>query len=534
MESSNNSNTYVKGIIGDLKNCPYIILYRSTNLLNMSITNIDIILENLKKNGNYVKLSKIEGEDYYLFDRLDENNNIRYTGFDTIIYINHLNIPLGFTKFEVVKGLLSEKLKIMIDFNVKINKVENNSNVKIEYALDNITEFISLSKKLLVEKDYGYSTANKINKRIEIEKSFTNYVNNINDIETKPNKFISLNYGLLNSKGLYKLNIITEMTIANGFKNIQLGYYKGEIVIYSWEVENKEIKYTITSLSRKDTFGNPIIYTKRGSYNTINIKTEGTISVNYFSGKFISISVNSNSEVYNIITGERVLLDEENPNHVINIWGNGQIIELPKALSRKSLMEFIPETRNLYIDINNYKQTIHLVKNIGEWYVFRETRYSINKSNPIFKNFLIYTNMTKTITVSEEYDQEPIILNNNILILRTKEQINNTKQDYYSYFVGDGHFLSENAWLAMDIITNDSNINKVYNPEFNCITYGENNQENYRNGSILIDKIDSNILDSYLFSFRRFTCPDNLKVPEIVGTINGLIYYKQGNNIKLL
>lgn len=545
MESSNNSNTYVKGIIGDLENCRTILLYRSTSLLTLSITNMDFVLDNLKKNGNYVKLNKIEGKDYYLFNRLDENNNIRYTGFDTIIYLDHLDLPIGFTKFNVVKGLISDNLKIKTDFDTVIGRTEasNSDNLgllNVEYSLDNVTEFISLSKKLINDNLNGYSTSKDLNKQLSEVKLKHSFTNNINEVIVDHNKLIALNYGMINNEGLFRLDIIKEMTIADGFTNIQLGYYRGEIIAYLWNIKEVsggvEINYIINSLSRKDLFGNPITYTRKGSFSTINIYdvNVANVKINYFSGRYLSVTVGSNSVVYDIIEEVMVCLDNEYPNHVIDLWGNGRIIELPSVLSRKNLVEFIPETRNLHIDIKNYKQTIHLEKIIGEWYVFKETRSSSRKTNAIFENFLIYTNFTKTIIISEKYDNEPIIINNNILALRTTELLDNKKYDYYTYFVGDGNFISENANMIMDRLNNESRNKKYFNSDFGCLVYDENNYEYYKNNSLIIDRIGSNFLDSYLFGFRRSECPEDIKVPEIIGAISGLVYYKLENKIKLL
>lgn len=542
-----NSNTYVNGIISDLEDCSTIVLYRSTRLLTTSISNMEYVLETLKKNKNYTRINKTikDKESYYLFDRLDENNNIRYVGFDTIIYINHLEIPIGYTKFNSIKGLIPEKLKIKTDFNTNSDWIQGT--VDVEYTLNNITEYISLTRKLLTDKLYGFSTAKDIKEALNQFNPFSRYTNDVYDLMSSPEKSIGLNYGLLNNEGFFRLNLITEMTIPDDFCNIQFGYYKGEVICYIWRTNTDEngnsvLEYIMASFSRKTPFGGPEYYTRRSSFDTITItKEEGEDSskkinkANYFSGRYVSLSMdNGTSEVWNVIDKERVILDNYYKNHVIDLWGNGQIIELPNVLSKKNIVEFIPKVRDLCINIKNYRQTIHLVKVIGEWFVFRETRTNLSKINTISKSFLIYTNMTKTLMISEDYDNEPIPINNNILVLRTTESLESSNYDYYSYYVGDGEFISENAKMALDIISGVKK-DKTYNTKFKYIQYSEDNLENYNNQSIRIDNIGSNILDSYLYGFRKFTCPDDLKVPEIVGAINGLIYYKSGeNNIKLL
>ena len=188
---------------------------------------------------------------------------------------------------------------------------------------------------------------------------------------------------------------------------------------------------------------------------------------------------------------------------------------------------------NNKIDIKNYKQTINLEKKIGEWYVFKERRSNLsNIGNSTTLNFKIYTNLTKTVTISEEYDNEPIVINNNCLLLETKEGDRN----YYTYFLGERDYYSENALMAFDLVMGKTNVegNKLINKNQNCIQYGDTNSEYYENGELVVDHIGSSIIESYCFNLRKYICPDDFKVPHFIGAINGLIYYKTGNIIKLL
>lgn len=537
-KTDNSSNTYVNGIISDLEECSTIVLYRSTRLLSISIQNMEYVLETLEKNKNYNKINKVDN--YYLFDRLDENNNIRYTGFDTIIYINHLGIPIGYTKFNTIKGLIPEKLKITTDFlsNSNVWSDVSEENIDIEFSLNNITEYISLTRKLLIDEPYGFTTAKDIRDGLTQINLYNRYTNNTDELITNPEKAIRLNYGLLNNEGFYRLNLVTNMVIPQDFYNIQFGYYKGEVVCYLWRINNEselKLDYKIISLSRKDVFGNPIQYTNRDSFNTLNVGKR-IEKVNYFSGRYVSIKIKdqTDSEVWNIIENSKVILDNDYKNHVINLWGTGQIMELPNVLSKKNITEFIPEVRNLFINIKNYRQSIHLVKTIGEWFVFRETRTNVSKINNISKSFLVYTNMTKTVMVSETLDHEPIPINDNILLMRVTETLDNVEYDYYNYYVGSGNFISENALMELDIIQKGTKNNRTYNSELGYIQYSDANIDNYSNNLIRVDNLGSNILTSYLSGFRKYTCPDDLKVPEIIGAINGLVYYKSGNDLRLL
>ena len=66
--------------------------------------------------------------------------------------------------------------------------------------------------------------------------------------------------------------------------------------------------------------------------------------------------------------------------------------------------------------------------------------------------------------------------------------------------------------------------------------YYTDNKLVYNYGTnLLVDHIGSSFTESYISGFRRNTCPIDLRTPNIIGSVNGLIYYKtKDNKIKLL
>ena len=540
--------TYVQGTIGELENCYRIVLYKSdysnkASLDKLSNGNIDVT--NIK---NSITLDKTNN--YFSYNKINLPN-----GFNTIIYLNQFGNPIGYSEFINTQGIIPEKIRIFLSFEVSATEGDP-LNINIVYNLSEISNssLKNKTKNLFSDKLYGFTSAQRITEELDNSTDiYPRYTKHVSELLKQSDESIFLDYGVCNSLGVCRLNVASELTIAEDLKNHQLGYYKGgEIVLYSWKKDENSgvFKYAIHSMSKKNKFGNPICYTNT-TEGTKDIKPYPDNSyiikdIRYFSGKYVSIVLFKNSfsggeeiySIYNMETEEWVNL--ELPNHIMDLWGiNSRITELPKAkqLSISSITSFCPDIINTYLDIKNYAYSIDLVKRVGEWFVLKQVRYPYT--------FRVYTNMTKTIILSDTegyLDQEPIFINNNILALRTIDTYRGNKYDFYTYFVGNGLYYSEKALLVLNILAGGltkhltplpSNPNILYYPD---ISNDSCNLKNFGT-NLLTDVIgeNSDFLNSYLFGFRRNTCPDDLKVPELIGSINGLIYYKTKNNkIKLL
>ena len=558
MATSNNSNTnnaytYIKGTVGDIIGSRKIILYKHrSGQEKISITNLDDKLNEIYSGGEYVILERNNNEEPYRYNKADENNILRDSGFNTIIYINSINNQaVGYSEFLSTQGIIPRIVLIKLD-NL-LSELTVGDDIEILNVFDSVRTFSALEKNIISDELYGFTTIDEVYKNIKQIDTYPRYVQDINSLLSNPNNSVLLDYGLCTVKGLHKLNLIKEMTIANGFEKYQLGYYRGEIVLYAWKFINSRPYYFLASMSRKDKFGNSIIYTNTTDKIKPLSEKYTVEKINYFSGKYASVVVNTlgmkKIGVLNLETDE--LLDIK--NHVIDVWNPySQIIELPNILSKNNLTAHIPEISSLYIDIKNYNASpIEIVKKVGDWFVFRETAKNLDSSsNSVELSYLIYTNFSKTIRISEDYDKEPILINNNLLLVNTNTVIDGIRYNYNTYFTADGDYCTENYLLARDIVSNKKVGIKKYSNNVNCILYSkeiqisgapvwvDNNAENYRNyrdKKLLIDYIGDNLLDSYIFGFRRNSCSDsNLQIPEIIGAINGLVYYKEGNKIKLL
>ena len=298
--------TYVQGTIGELENCYRIVLYKSdySNKASLDrLSNGSIDVTNIK---NSITLDKTNN--YFSYNKINLPN-----GFNTIIYLNQFGNPIGYSEFINTQGIIPEKIKIFLSFEVSA-KLGNPLDINIVYNLSEISKSTlnNKTKKLFSDKLYGFTSAQKIIKELNNSTDiYPRYTRQVSELLKQPHENIFLDFGICNSLGIYRLNLVREMTIAEDLKNHQLGYYRGEIVLYSWKKDEISgiFKYTIHSMSRKNKFGNPICYTNT-TEGTKDIKPYPNNSytikdIRYFSGKYISTVLVKNSfsggeEIYSI------------------------------------------------------------------------------------------------------------------------------------------------------------------------------------------------------------------------------------------
>ena len=140
--------------------------------------------------------------------------------------------------------------------------------------------------------------------------------------------------------------------------------------------------------------------------------------------------------------------------------------------------------------------------------------------------------MSKTLYTLEDDSDTPTIVNDKIIFTTT---IKGDKK-YYSFYTEDNKtYYTENvrSTLFNGVMMFDSQIGAY-------IFEDPNNQDNenrlqYISGSIKVVKIGEDFLKSYLVRFRRnIINTDILTVPEFIGAINGLIFYKSQNYLNYI
>lgn len=522
-------NTYILGSTKNVLECLGIILYNKDefeDIDKISLYNIEQIFNKVTDSGKYLRVSRDTGENSFLYSHL--NGIIK--GFNVIIYLsNSNNTPIGYTEFLSIQG--SER-----DINLSLDLVSDiveGSEINLLNSLSTLKNTTSISKDFTTDDLYNYPSSkiilDDLEKTTDIYPRYTTHLSSIKKNSINDNVF--LDYGVLNKNRFYKLAVSKNININPfeiDFKNYQFGYYEDDIVIYSW-VDNK---YSIYSLIKKNKFKNPITYTDTptGYCEIPKYPSADSQKINYFSGKYIIVKIEINGQeeevLYNLEKEDWIITSL--PNFVIDqLDVHNEVLEYPKILNYSNVFDYFPDIINIHFDLKSFSNSnnINIVKKIGNWYVIRQKR--LNN-----KNILIYTNMSKTLYTLEDDSDIPTIVNDKIIFTTT---IKGDKK-YYSFYTEDNKtYYTENvrSTLFNGVMMFDSQIGAY-------IFEDPNNQDNenrlqYISGSIKVVKIGEDFLKSYLVRFRRnIINTDILTVPEFIGAINGLIFYKSQNYLNYI
>ena len=142
--------------------------------------------------------------------------------------------------------------------------------------------------------------------------------------------------------------------------------------------------------------------------------------------------------------------------------------------------------------------------------------------------------MSKTLYTLEDDSDMPIIVNDKILFTTS---INKEGKKYYSFYTEDNRtYFTENvrSTLFNGKMMFDGNIGAYVFMSDNQIE-NDNNRLQYSSGAIRIVTVGDDFLKSYLVRYRRNIINENiLTVPEFIGAINGLIFYKSQNYLNYI
>lgn len=526
METSTNNNysgynTYILGTANSILNCLNITVYNKSDLPadseKLSLYNIDTIYQ-----------SVIELKIGTVLSRQNSSEKFEYStngkGFNTIIYLNNSdNSPIGYTEFLSVQGK-SRNIDISLAFN---SEISGGFTVNLANSLSQLRNNTTVKTQFIGEDLHNYTSSIKIKEDLSsLLNNSPNYTTHLSSIiKSGDSQNIFLRNGILNGSTLIKLDFSKNINIdpfENGFNNYQFGFYKSDIVIYLW----KGLDYSIYSITKRNRFGNPICYidSSTGYKTAPNYIANISQSILYFSGRYIIVDLGNYLNYYVIYDSENnKWINTESEFIVDPLDLNSKIIELPKIINYNNISRYLPGISNIYLDIKDYSSTntISMLKKIGDWYAIRRKR----------DNLVIYTNMDKTIYLRS--DENPIIINNKLLMIHSKYPEENL--DYYTIYTGSKNtFYSEKARVILETITNETSI---YNPE---LTYSnelgimiclggirdEEYKNYYQNKDIKIVSSNESIISSYFSQFRRNNLPTNsIKVPNIIGSIGGLLYY---------
>ena len=440
-------------------------------------------------------------------------------GFNVILYLDEGKEILGFTIFDEPRGkTISDDTRFVRYYSIDnitltINYTGiidiNGDTINLVGEVSDIAEDLDLTGK----ENYNYNTLETIKKE---DLSYNNpvYSDNINFLVknhyTKNLLSGSFYYRLGSEKYNTKLPLKSITLPSNDFDKFQVGFYKGDIVLYTYT----DSTYYITSLTKtgrgsvytvpkKDYNGN---YISKSNYYIVPDKAE----IDHFSGGFIYTTDN---RVFSIQDQTSPMKDTGTNNsgwlngrYVVDTFDiSGKIYKLPEEniIVRREAEKYFPGISSVYLDIENYLKyyTLNVVGKCGDWYIIKESLQS-------GKSFYIYTNMTKTVKfpVSEK-NITPMIINNEVLML--KEELDSNKTEY-TFFDEPGNYIYGDTECPCGCKRSDITV------------------------TISNDDSPTILQTSYFSRFRRNILPDSLTNFDIIATFGGLIFYKKDLNISYL
>jgi len=536
MASSNGYSTHVLGTIKSITEGLKIIVYNrysfseDPNYSKITLYNLEEIYNLVLKSKKYVKLERKgvieedeEGEkiDSNHYEYLASNKAIE--GFNEIIYLsNSDNSPIGYTDFDETKGLERD----IYIFPKQTSKLSTNFEIILVNSLSSLIDGSSnVSKNYVGLEPYEFTSGLLASGSIK-KGVYSGYTKQLSEINKDGSFYgIKLDSGLVkqieSGANFIKLNIEKNIEYSPynvKFSHFSISYYGENLILYAWEDD----KFFAQSLTERNRFGNSIIYTKNGKgYYQLPIDDDHNVNnIIYTAGKFIvceSTSINNLTKktIFNIITRSWVdtsdfeytnfVIDERNPNNYIN--------QIPESFSYKSAYKYCPEFVNTYITKDD-SFNVNIYRKIGNWYLIKKQI----KGEQLY----IYAGIESTLYATKDEIDNIFVLNDNTILQKydtiekvynsiTKEEETKIKQKSYILYRGIGvEFYTPGVLDKLKSVKNTSSI-------------------------IYINREEKNLYSTCLNLYRTNVYPAELtQLPEIVCSIDGLLFYKDGNYINYL
>lgn len=292
---------------------------------------------------------------YSVVEKSDDHFECRDIQFDVIIYLDEGGVPVGFTEFHTIQGLLGKTINIYIEHTIEGIAID----VNIVNSLENLPDRSFLGEYINMEVA-----------RAEIKKipKYSKYTNNLYSGN------IYLGYGFLSKdRELKKLPWITDLVL-DLYTNTSVGYCGDTLAIYTWN----ESDFKIISLETGNDLysGSRFNFTEKNSFDVIK---ERETEILYGAGKYLVCCVESG--VGNI---RAILFDAEKMKYLD--YSPGSMIVDPsdkkgRILSfepNESVIKIIPELSSTYFDLKKFVEDnafnytyLSLERKIGDLFCFR-------------------------------------------------------------------------------------------------------------------------------------------------------------------
>lgn len=513
-------STYISGTSKEINDCKTILLYNkeevstSVERININAYNIDEVIQQLRDTGNYLELTREDTSNPFEYSM--ENGKI--SGFNLIIYISPYEHGIGYTEFLNLQGKYR-------DLNIYINSTtELGESIFIKIVESLVLSNIQGYRDWIGEECNEYSNALKIYRSIEgggiCPSSYTSHLSSFREGDKESNIWLP-GMGVMRENSLHIISIAKDFDADPynlNFDQEWIGLYTpDDISLYKW----KGLKYSISSLTTTNRFGDPIMHTATPSgYVQIPDLSENTYEILGFSGKYAIVTEKGGerSRVWDTferkfvnlgVNSGKVFIDESDRNY--------PIIALPVSSYAKNIIELVPDLGNTFYDIETYGKSyyINIIYRKGPWFVFRQG------------DLLVWSNLRQSITTTWEERNRVLLINDIYLGIISEDR------EYLTLYTGLGNnWISEKARQSKGGSWGyDSSLGIWKASDDNDLIY----DTAYTNKSLKIFKgwIEDN---PELMDFRKGAFPTNgyPKVGSIIGSLLGFIFYKNNNRINYI
>jgi hypothetical protein len=398
---------------------------------------------------------------YSVVEKSDDHFECRDIQFDIIIYLDEDGVPVGFTEFHTIQGLLGKTINIYIEHTIEGIAID----VSIVNSLENLPE------RSFLENYINMEVARTEIKRIP---KYSKYTNNLYSGN------IYLGYGFLSkNRELKKLPRITDI-ILDLYDNTSIGYCGDKLAIYTWN----ESSFKIISLETGDDIysGSRFNFTEKNSFGVIK---ERETEILYGAGKYLVCRIESG--VGNIRT---ILFDAERNKYLNYSPGSmivdpsdkkGKILSFEPIDDYNSIVKVIPELSSTYFDLKKFVEDnifnytyLNLERKIGDLYCFRYID-AYNNTSYIISNVYF-----STVLSDQDYSNCVFINENSFLV---------EKEDKYILYNVDGEQEFEknieiynsplNNYRKLDLSGNYAIPGRILGAVSGLIFYLRNNKINY-------------------------------------------------------
>jgi len=500
-------NNYFSGSVLQISECLEIILYNSANFTELlSLYNLEsFYLKNLVRTSDkYVRIyrdrawTESEGEKVAV---PFEYKKYLEEGFNVIVYISNVsNKPLGYTEYVNVQGV-----GLTLGITVSISRIYKG---ELEIEIENKLVGNNLNRKYQGKEPYEYATIKDIT-----GKNYRNlFTSNVGRTESDVYSMIMRTSGVMTKSGGWKLWIRKNITIDSIMSGFNICFYKGDVVLSSWRGTSYKIQSIIKATG--ETWWDYITGTTKG------------IEIKRIEGRYF---YDTEGNLRDLETLE-IIEKKKKTMFVDYLDKHCQVYDLPTFYTSSTAFKYIPEINNIYLDLNNYLKSSSIVihSKIGPWFVLERD----------YGGMSIYTavSSTSSIILTEEDLERAIFVGDQTMILKEEEDLESGHKGYYSIYNTFGReLITERArvillngrldwwndqfkFCFLDTAEDDTHFEEYYGD----------------NGLVPIVYEYEELSGSALRKYRRNTYPPGNKIPDLIGSYGGLIFYKSGLKLNYL